>query len=308
MNLPTSLLSQFESEVIPSTQLPFCQIQNPPNLSLCQIEQLNPPWGWFIPAQQAELAEFNAVDDWQPTRLTFGEDTSSPRSVDGFLSTHIRIVVLHQSNIEVQEKTAQGWRYLGQAYQHGQLTSYGESAYSDRQNYRLRTRYLVIFLDDDNQLLHSVPFQIGMNAGVGAAFNTELQQFRKEIETIFFAQLGKPVVQSPPVKDNSSKNQPSRPVLWLDFPTTRLRRALSHQLRQQQLVIESISATKPITKQPNQLITRDQRAHRRLSWTQRWSRNSILDTAAHWRVTLFGISSAILDWLGSLKPSPALII
>ena len=66
--------------------------------------------------------------------------------------------------------------------------------------------------------------------------------------------------------------------------------------------------TKPITKQPNQLITRDQRAHRRLSWAQRWSRNSILDTAAHWRVTLFGISSAILDWLGSLKPSPTLII
>ncbi len=118
----------------------------------------------------------------------------------------------------------------------------------------------------------------------------------------------KPVVQSPPVKGNSSKNQPSRPVLWLDLTTTRLRRALSHQLRQQQLVIESISATKPITKQTNQLITRDQRAHRRLSWTQRWSRNSILDTAAHWRITLCGISSAILDWLGSLKPSPALII
>ncbi len=118
----------------------------------------------------------------------------------------------------------------------------------------------------------------------------------------------KPMVQSPPVKDNSSKNQPSLPVLWLDLPTTRLRRALSHQLRQQQLVIESISATKPITKQPNQFITRDQRAHRRLSWTQRWERNSILNTAAHWRVTLFGISSAILDWLGSLKPSSALII
>ena len=116
MNLPTSLLSQFESEVVPSTQLPFCQIQNPPNLSLYQIDQLNPPFGWFIPAQQAELAQFRAVDDWQPTRLTFAEDTSNPRSVDGFLATHIRIVVLHQSNIEVQEKAKNGWRYYGQAY------------------------------------------------------------------------------------------------------------------------------------------------------------------------------------------------
>ena len=195
MNTKFNLFDQFESEIISSTQLPYCQIQNPPNLSLSQIEQLNPPWGWFIPTDQAELASFQATDDWQPTRLTFGEDTSNPRHVDGFLSTHIRIVVLHQSSIEVQEKAKNGWRYYGLAYQHGQLTSYGESAKGDRNNYRLRTRYLVMFLDDKNQLLHEIPFKIGMNAGVGAAFNTELKEFRKEIETIFFAQTGKPQQQ-----------------------------------------------------------------------------------------------------------------
>ena len=230
VNTKFNLFDQFESEIVASTQLPYCQIQNPPNLSLSQIEQLNPPWGWFIPADQAELADFKTTDDWQPfsrykgtkvqryegkttqvvnqtffpfypfsfnlkrfarSRLTFGEDTSNPCHVDGFLATHIRIVVLHQSSIEVQEKTKNGWRYYGLAYQHGQLTSYGESAYSDRNNYRLRTRYLVMFVDTDNQLLHEIPFKIGMNAGVGAAFNTELKEFRKEIETVFFAQIGK---------------------------------------------------------------------------------------------------------------------
>ena len=191
MNTKFNLFEQFESEIISSTQLPYCQIQNPPNLSLSQIEQLNPPWGWFIPAEQSELASFKTTDDWQPTRLTFGEDTSNPRHVDGFLRNHIRIVVLHQSNIEVQQKAQNGWRYCGLAYQHGQLTSVGESAYNDRNNYRLRTRYLIMFVDEQNQLLHEIPFKIGMNAGVGAAFNTELKEFRKEIETTFFTQIGK---------------------------------------------------------------------------------------------------------------------
>ena len=195
VNTKFNLLDQFESEIVASTQLPYCQIQNPPNLSLAQIEQLNPPWGWFMPHDQSELASFKITDDWQPTRLTFGEDTSNPRHVDGFLSTHIRIVVLHQSNIEVQEKATNGWRYCGLAYQHGQLTSYGESAKGDRSNYRLRTRYLVMFVDPDNQLLHEIPFKIGMNAGVRAAFNTELKEFRREIETIFFAQISKPQQQ-----------------------------------------------------------------------------------------------------------------
>lgn len=195
VNTKFNLLDQFESEIISSAQLPYCQIQNPPNLSLSQIEQLNPPWGWFVPHDQSELASFTITDDWQPTRLTFGEDTPNPRHVDGFLSTHIRIVVLHQSNIEVQEKAKNGWRYCGLAYQHGQLTSYGESAQGDRNSYRLRTRYLVMFLDGKNQLLHEIPLKIGMNAGVGAAFNTELKEFRKEIETIFFAQIGKPQQQ-----------------------------------------------------------------------------------------------------------------
>ena len=190
-----SLFDQFESEIVASTQLPYCQIQNPPNLALSQIEQLNPPWGWFIPNEQAQLSSFNATDDWQPIRLTFAEDTSNPRVVDGFLATHLRIVVLHQSNIEVQEKVENGWSYSGLAYQYGQLTKSGELAYSDRDRYRLRTRYLVVFLDDNNQLLSSTPFQIGMNAGVGVAFGTELKEFRKEIETIFFAELGKPQQQ-----------------------------------------------------------------------------------------------------------------
>ena len=102
MNTTLNLFQGFEDEVIASTQLPFCQIQNPPNMSLAQIKQFNPPMGWFIPSEQAELAEFKANNDWQPTRIIFGEDSPNPREVDGFLALHIRFVVLHSSNIEVQ--------------------------------------------------------------------------------------------------------------------------------------------------------------------------------------------------------------
>ena len=96
MNKNIALLDQFETEIVSSTQIPYAQIQNPPNLSLSQIEKLNPPYGWFIPAEQAELASFNVTEDWQPTRLTFGEDTANPRHVDGFLAKKIKIVALQE--------------------------------------------------------------------------------------------------------------------------------------------------------------------------------------------------------------------
>ena len=186
----SAILDQFETEIVSSTQIPYCQIQNPPNLSLSQIEKLNPSWGWFIPAEQAESADFNITDNWTPTRLTFGEDTPNPRHIDGFLSHKIKLVVLHRSNIEVQSKADNGWKYCGLAYKSGQLTIHGELAKSDRENYRLRTRYLLFFLSDKNELLHPQPIKLGMNAGVGAAFNGELREFRREIETVFFAQRG----------------------------------------------------------------------------------------------------------------------
>jgi hypothetical protein len=89
---------------------------------------------------------------------------------------------------------------------------------------------------------------------------------------------------------------------------TRLRRELSHQLHKQQIVIESIPTNLPTLHPDQEFITRDQRAHRHLSWTQRWARNAIVGTVTQWQVKLFGISSAILDWLHNLKHSPGLIM
>ncbi|WP_052056114.1 DUF5895 domain-containing protein [Myxosarcina sp. GI1] len=193
MNTKLDPLSEFDADIVASNSLPYAQIQNPPNLSLAQIEQLNPPWGWFIANEQAELAQFNPDDSFVPIRLTFGEKDT--RSVDGFLTKKVRLSILHRSNIEVQSKTDKGWRYAGLAYKSGTITQLGEQTTSDRNNYRLRTRYLILFLGTDNQPLHPIPFRIGMNAGVGAAFGDETRLFRNEVEKVFF-QLRKLPVKS----------------------------------------------------------------------------------------------------------------
>ncbi len=193
MTNTSDLLSQFEDEITTSNRLPYLQIQNPPNLSLADIKKYGTPFGWFIPAEQAEQAEFNASNDYQPTRIVFGEDTAQPREVDGFLATKVRLCILHRSNIEVQERATNGWKYLGLAYKLGERTAEGDLAFSDRENYRLRTRYLILLLEENNQPLHQIPLKIGMNAGVGTAFSQEVRSFRREIEEVFFKSINKPV-------------------------------------------------------------------------------------------------------------------
>ena len=194
MTTTRDLLSQFEDEITTSNRLPYLQIHNPPmGLSLAKIKRDGEPFGWFLPAEQAELADFHATESYQPTRIIFGEDTSQPREVDGFLTTKVRLCVLHKSDIEVQSRATNGWRYLGQAYQYGERTNHGDLAFSDRDNYRLRTRYLILLLDENNQPLHQIPFKIGMNAGVGTAFSQEVRSFRREIEEVFFKSINKPV-------------------------------------------------------------------------------------------------------------------
>ena len=71
-------------------------------------------------------------------------------------------IVIHRSAaIEVQEKMNNGWKYVGEAYRKGKLTKYGELASKDREYYRLRTRYLLLFLDENNSPLHHIPRSIG---------------------------------------------------------------------------------------------------------------------------------------------------
>ncbi len=179
-------LTEFDEDVTVSESIPYCQVQNPENLSLSKIEQFNIPWGIFIPTDQAELVDLTVPDHFTPTHLVFDQDKPNQREVDGFLTQHIRFSLIHRSNIEVQEKTDNGWQYVGKAYRKGKITKYGQLANKDRESYRLRTRYLLLFLDENNEPLHRVPLRLGLGAGTGGSLGEEIKVFRGEIERIFF--------------------------------------------------------------------------------------------------------------------------
>ncbi len=180
-------LTEFDEDITASESIPFCQVQNPKNLSLSEIRQYNVPWGIFVPTDQAELVELATLDYFSPTRLVFDQDTPQERSIDGFLTQHIRFALIHRSAaIEVQEKMSNGWKYIGEAYRKGKITKYGELATKDRENYRLRTRYLLLFLDENNEPLHHVPLRLGLGAGTGGSISEEIKVFRGEIERVFF--------------------------------------------------------------------------------------------------------------------------
>ena len=188
----TDFLTEFDDDITASESIPFCQVANPKNLSLSEIEQYNIPWGIFIPTDQAELVEMKVPDHFTPTRLVFDQDKPNQREVDGFLTQHIRFSLIHRSNIEVQEKTANGWQFVCEAYKKGKLTIYGELATKERENYRLRTRYLLLFLEDDNEPLHRIPLRLGLGAGTGGSIGEEVKVFRGEIERVFFKLRGQP--------------------------------------------------------------------------------------------------------------------
>ena len=179
--------TEFDDEITASESIPFCQVQNPKNLSLSEIKQYNVPWGIFVPTDQAELVELATLDYFTPTSLVFDQDTPQERSIDGFLTQHIRFVLIHRSvAIEVQEKMNNGWKYVGEAYRKGKLTKYGELATKDREYYRLRTRFLLLFLDENNEPLHHIPLKLGLGAGTGGSLSEEIKVFRGEIERVFF--------------------------------------------------------------------------------------------------------------------------
>ncbi len=186
----TDFLTEFDDDVTGSESIPYAQIHNPDNLSLSQIKQFNIPWGLFIATEQAELVELTVPDHFTPTSLVFDQDTPQQREVDGFLTQHLRFSLIHRSNIEVQEKTENGWQYLGEAYKKGKLTIYGELANRQRENYRLRTRYLLLLLDDNNEPLHRIPLRLGLGAGTGGSIGEEVKVFRGEIERVFFKLRG----------------------------------------------------------------------------------------------------------------------
>jgi hypothetical protein len=88
------------------------------------------------------------------------------------------------------------------------------------------------------------------------------------------------------------------PVLWEDWPARALRRGVSNPLSQQRVVIVEVPSSGQGIPGHKLLLSRDQRAHRRLSWQQRLARNALPSQGTQWRIQLFGVPRGIAEKLG----------
>lgn len=90
------------------------------------------------------------------------------------------------------------------------------------------------------------------------------------------------------------------PVLWKDWPRCRIRRAWLKIIRSETVRWESSAtlAPSPVTTATEGVSTRAQRAHWRLSWDQRSTRNARPPNASPLTVTLHSLSASFAHFFG----------
>lgn len=105
---------------------------------------------------------------------------------------------------------------------------------------------------------------------------------------------------SPPPPDSSPAHPPSAPVLWRDWPRCSSRRTWLKVVRSQTVSLESSAPLSP-PRGPcttEKILTRAERAHWRLSWDQRLSRNARSVDAPRLIVTLHGLPATFAAAFG----------
>jgi hypothetical protein len=91
---------------------------------------------------------------------------------------------------------------------------------------------------------------------------------------------------------------PLAPVLWKDWPRCRLRRGWLKLVRSETACLESSTRPSSITTPSENVLTRAQRAHWRLSWEQRLTRNARSSDAPRLSVTLHGFPDTFAHSFG----------
>jgi len=105
-------------------------------------------------------------------------------------------------------------------------------------------------------------------------------------------QVSPPAEQAP-----ASPPIPAQPVRWGDWPRCQIRRTFVQLLRTQAVLI-SVRATEtlvPTKPHSPPLETRAERAHWRLSWAQRLTRNARPSTAPSVEIVLHGLSAPFIQ-------------
>jgi hypothetical protein len=88
------------------------------------------------------------------------------------------------------------------------------------------------------------------------------------------------------------------PLLWRDWSRRQHRRACMHLLRYQRVDVQRGPAPQAPIAMPPMILSRAQRAHSRLSWEERLTRNARTKGTSPPTITLFGVPSAFATFLG----------
>jgi hypothetical protein len=89
----------------------------------------------------------------------------------------------------------------------------------------------------------------------------------------------------------------SAPVLWRDWSRRIQRRACLHLLRSQRVEVEVAPGPVPPPDSSPAPLSREHRAHWRLAWTERLTRNARAPTAGTVTIHLFGVPDALARFL-----------
>jgi len=112
----------------------------------------------------------------------------------------------------------------------------------------------------------------------------------RRVSAVFWPLSSPPSASSPPL-ENAPSPLPLAPVMWKDWPRCRIRREWLKVIRRETIVFAfgAMPAPSPVTPTTEEVLTRAQRAHWRLSWEQRLARNARPSDAPRLSVTLHGL-------------------
>src|SRR5262249_44847340 len=120
----------------------------------------------------------------------------------------------------------------------------------------------------------------------------------RRVSAVLWPLSTSPSDSSPP-PDTASASLTSAPVLWRDWPRCGIRRTWMKLVRSQTICLESSAASPSLAEASlEKILTRAERAHWRLSWDQRLSRNARPTHAPRLTVTLHGLPATFASAFG----------
>src|SRR6266851_9289449 len=121
----------------------------------------------------------------------------------------------------------------------------------------------------------------------------------RRVSAVFWL-LESPLSDSSPTREDTPEQLPLAPVVWKDWPRCRIRREWLKVVRSETVGLTSSTtlAPSPVTLPTENILTRAQRAHWRLSWEQRLARNARPSDAPPLIVTLHGLPATFAHSFG----------